>query len=583
MNASFRLVVASLLAFTVLSACRCGTALTSRAPAIDVGTQSIDFGRVALDFEHLETFEITNRGTVALNVTGLRLPPESPFSVKTALPLVVGSDETVEVTLGFLPTRADVRETATLVIVSDDPEQFEVNVELAGTGILAVAGVAPAAIDFGDVYVGDTVRASLSVTNLGTAPLPVMNVTAPTTAGLSSDLAPLQAVIAPGATATGTVSFTPGEMGQVSGEIVLMYAESQGGTVTVAITGRGVAGVPQLCVASLETGMESCTPVTATGTNGQGNLTLQLPPKCDIGVFPEGSGATACTEEEASTAARFFVRNAGNIPFSYTLSFDRTLAPNPCGLAEAAEPDFTFANAPMTMDGGTALSWSEATVSLPQSAGSPMPWETAPVDLAYRATSRCPEETSDQARIFFFREGTPVRDPSSLSVIIQGSSRLPELDSVDWSCEASASACRAPVTAVRNFGPAPAEITALRIFQLRAPTGDFPCNVNLDAGTAEPCSLDGTDTLDNCRHFRWALDGGNPEADFPILVDAGSPSTGPASARVGVLEFAHEGFGCGGVGSPGVCSGQTYCLYGTAETNDPYHPEVTFQITGRAK
>lgn len=578
MNNVTRASLATLLALVALSGCRCGTQLNSRQPTIVVAPAALDFGRMQLDFQHSLKLTLANTGTVTLNVSELRIAP--PFGVVAELPLLIEPDDSFELEVTFLPTQREVRESGALVVVSDDPDNFEVTVPLSGTG-LDVVSVMPARLDFGEVYVGDSKSLSLSVTNLGTFTIRPDSVTLPQLDGLSGDLSALEPILAGGGTATGTVTFAPTQLGEIEGELLLAFPPQQGGPVSVPVTGKGIAALPQLCVREAGAQMERCTPVTATNTNGQGNLVLQLPPRCDIGVYPPDSGATACDEASATAQASLFVRNAGNTPFSYSLQFDRELASNPCNLPSPASPDFTFSGAPVLTDGGQATEWSEATQTLPMSAAAPPPFETAPVTVTYRATSRCPEDTTDQAYVFLSRQGTPERQPTSLSVVLQGSSRLPQLESVDWTCTAN-STCGAVLNGVVNYGFAPAEVTALRVFQLRdTASGDLVCNAKLDAGfQEEDCALDGTDALETCRRFRWTTDGGSPAPRLPIFLDAGTVA--PVPGKLGVLEFAWAGVGCGDLSSNLACPGADYCLYGVAETTDPYNRFVSFEIEGNA-
>ena len=149
--------------------------------------------------------------------------------------LIAGANCTVSLT--FAPTVTG--EVDGLLTVTDDSGNLGAaqSVPLNGVGTAPIASVAPAALAFSAQVLGTTSSAkSVVLQNIGTGPMQVATVIATAPFSQTNTCAS----IAPGASCTVSVSFTPTTVGSVSGTLTIA---DDAGTQTVMLTGTGSAPV----------------------------------------------------------------------------------------------------------------------------------------------------------------------------------------------------------------------------------------------------------------------------------------------------------------------------------------------------
>lgn len=569
------------LLLSALAGCTCGERTSRKAPLIEVlegdGTERtrVDFGTVQVGQEHVEKLRVRDGGTTELTIS--KLATAAPFGTRTQLPVVIGVGEETLLEITYAPKVSDQRDTGTLVISSDSRDRSELTVDLAGQGIQAVALATPNPIDFKDVYVNETGRVSVTLSNAGSHPLEVKDVrfTASVPPSVSADLMPLKTTIAPGASASVEISFSPTEMGELAGELEIVLDPLQGGTLKLPLRGRGVMALPKMCFRMEGSGMEQCTDPTA----GVTSLQVRFPATCDSLLFPPDSGLpSACPEAETERRGQLYFINEGNVPVAYSLEFK----PFPysgkdrCDAGTPPMVDFTFSNAPTQPDGGTPLTFTEGTVKLPAQPGDPRPWETLPVTLTYRARSRCREEATDLAQVLWVRQGEPIsRAPSLLVLTADGTSKLPRAVSSDWNCGSVGSGqgtpCKSAFYGANNVGNAPLQITQVELWE------ELP-----DGGLFQPCDAGSTG---DCVAFAWdPVDGGDPNQYAPHGLPAATSPSQPTQRPIGVMVFAPNGLSPdGGCFNPGyACPNRLYRAYAKIHTDDPYDPVVITRIQGVA-
>jgi hypothetical protein len=100
------------------------------APDISVPA-SLAFGSVAVGTSKTKTLTISNVGTAALTITDITVAG-SQFSRGT-LPGTIAAGSSANVNITFSPTSTGSK-SATLTIVSNDPDEPSVTVALSGTG-----------------------------------------------------------------------------------------------------------------------------------------------------------------------------------------------------------------------------------------------------------------------------------------------------------------------------------------------------------------------------------------------------------------------------------------------------------------
>ncbi len=564
---SVRGAIALCFLFAVTGGCKCGPTVAKRSPQMDLDGDRVDFGSVQVNQTHTRAFRVRNLGNASLNLSEIKLP--APFAVKEMAPVVVEVAGEGTLTLTFSPTVANKRETADLVLTTDDPAKPTATIAVAGTGVQAVATVTPSPVDFGDVYVTTTKKVTLTVKNTGTSELKIQRVELEpgTTAApvITTALAPLAVNLVAGAEASTDVTFAPLSVGdEVKGGIRLFLDPSQGGEQLIAFKGRAIRASPQLCFQRTGEGTATCTDAEATSGAGSA-INLIFPPTCDNELHPSGPGA--CTNEAGSNpgtrTAKVWVKNAGNVPVKYALQFVTNAAANknPCGLAAAPASDFSFSNSPAP---GTAQ-WTEPTTQLPAAATDPMPWETAPITVTYQARSRCSagaaDDTADQARITLTRQGDAF-PPPALFISVTGTSKLPKPVPSTLSPNGVV-----PLTTdfygVANAGSAPFNVTGVKLQEVVPETDGGVRFVDCGVAVVDDGGL-------ACDHYSWAQP--------PSL-----PTAVPAPALVGGLNKVVLGKITFGVGADGgVVLNKPYKVNARVSTDDPYTPVVNSDVTGKA-
>jgi hypothetical protein len=215
-------------------------------PAVTV-SGSLNFGTVPRGSSASRNVVVQNTGTADLKINNVSFSGDSAYSISPASPtsgtLAPGGSLVVEVT--FAPPQSATSpgpRTGTLTISTDDPSSPTVTVPATGTVGLPKVALSPGALDFGTVCPGDSVQRELTVTNVGTAPLTITNVSigAGSTAGLSVLPIPGLPVTLPvGAHLSFTVAFAPvGPFGgPVSGTVVVDTDDPVNPQVSVPISG----------------------------------------------------------------------------------------------------------------------------------------------------------------------------------------------------------------------------------------------------------------------------------------------------------------------------------------------------------
>jgi PKD repeat protein len=138
-------------------------------------------------------------------------------------------------------------DTGSIVVTSNDADEPEATVALAGAGVgTPDIAVEPAAIDFGPVFVGSTQARTVRIVNEGTGALDVTSIALGT--GTSPDIVLIAGfagvLLPPGGEVTVSIEYTPGELAADSGALVLTSDDPDEPTVTVAITGSGTDNQP---------------------------------------------------------------------------------------------------------------------------------------------------------------------------------------------------------------------------------------------------------------------------------------------------------------------------------------------------
>jgi hypothetical protein len=143
-------------------------------PDIDVNPKDLSFGGVAVGNRLDQTLMVRNVGTATLRVSKLSFSNTAFTLIFPTAPFEVRSGRLVSLTVRFMPPAVGPQ-MGNLTIESNDPDEAMVVVPLGGEGIQSVPDidVTPTSLNFGSVGYGQSATRTLTVRNLGTAPLMV--------------------------------------------------------------------------------------------------------------------------------------------------------------------------------------------------------------------------------------------------------------------------------------------------------------------------------------------------------------------------------------------------------------------------
>ena len=204
---------------------------TASATKIIQLTGSLDFGTVQTGTTPTKVLRITNSGDTDLAVSGITYP--TGFTGSYSGTIVAGGFHDVTVT--FSPVAA-ISYSGTVTVASDATGGINTTTasgtgQVSATAIIVLSGN----LAFGNTVVGSTPTRQFVITNSGNSPLTVSSITLPT--GFTGSYA---GTLAPGGTASVTVTFSPVLFQAYSGNITVT-SDATSGTNTIAASGTGIA------------------------------------------------------------------------------------------------------------------------------------------------------------------------------------------------------------------------------------------------------------------------------------------------------------------------------------------------------
>lgn len=195
---------------------------------------TINFGNISLNVGVNQVFTLQNNGGTSLS--GSASSNNGFFSVISGSPYTIAAGASTTVTVRFTPLALGA--TAGTVTFTGDPDG-SIGVNLSGTGVTPLPGdltLSPNPVNFGTVTVGTNVTRTVTVQNTGGTSI---NATA-TTGVPFSVVSPVGVfAVAPGASVTVTLRFTPAVAGAASNNLTV--TGDPDGNKTVALNGTGVA------------------------------------------------------------------------------------------------------------------------------------------------------------------------------------------------------------------------------------------------------------------------------------------------------------------------------------------------------
>ncbi|MDE3178757.1 MAG: choice-of-anchor D domain-containing protein, partial [Acidobacteriota bacterium] len=186
----------------------------ANAPALSLNPQRIDFDSTALGFSSTaQAVTLTNMGSQQLSISGVTVSSNFAIKANTCGSTLAPGGAQCTVSVRFTPSSSASTTTPTTgtLTVSDDAPGSPQSVALSGTGATPAPAItySPASLTFGNQLVGaSSSPQTLTLTNSGTAPL---TITAATVSGAFSQTNNCVTTLAPSASCTFNVTFSPTE------------------------------------------------------------------------------------------------------------------------------------------------------------------------------------------------------------------------------------------------------------------------------------------------------------------------------------------------------------------------------------
>lgn len=151
---------------------------------LTVAPESVDFGQVMIDSSASKTVRIANTGKGPCEITGMALAQGSDrqFALDSreaeTFALAAGDQHVVTLTFRASDPAEPHHRTGRLVLSSTDPDHETITVPLsADVDLGCVLSVTPTSVNFGSAILNTTANAKLTLSNQGTQPCQITNMT----------------------------------------------------------------------------------------------------------------------------------------------------------------------------------------------------------------------------------------------------------------------------------------------------------------------------------------------------------------------------------------------------------------------
>lgn len=223
------------------TAATAGPIQVQQGPRLQVAASTLDFGNTTPGSSIERRLSLSNTGSGPLTVTSLSFDNAMFSYTGSTLPLIIRAGGQISIPLRFAPLSA-LRQTGVMTISSDAGPA--VSVQLAGQGFSSPVSdveVAPGAVDFGSVALGQSRDRLINVASMGSADLQVLSVSISNpqfaVPGLKVPL-----TIPSGTEQQFTVRFTPATAGAQNGTLTIATNDPAHPTRTISLTGSSGDG-----------------------------------------------------------------------------------------------------------------------------------------------------------------------------------------------------------------------------------------------------------------------------------------------------------------------------------------------------
>jgi hypothetical protein len=233
-----------------------GTGTTS--PAATLSATQIDFGSVLVGSSTSRTFSVTNTGGSTLLLTNLTVGGV-PFSVSVnsvnCPSARLQPNSSCTITVSFAPTQTGVFND--VVRLYDNAADSPQTVTVTGTGVTPapLISVSPTAMSFGTLTIGSSQTQAVTVSNPSGTALTIYGIQ--TTSSNFIQTTDCGSTVAPGASCSINVTFTPSAVQQYSGTLIITSNANTGHyTQYVSLSGTGRIVAISISPSSIDFGQQ---------------------------------------------------------------------------------------------------------------------------------------------------------------------------------------------------------------------------------------------------------------------------------------------------------------------------------------
>jgi hypothetical protein len=263
---------------------------------------SLDFGSVQVGDTATLPFQVTNTGTSPAAFTGISTT--SGFTDAGDCPTAGGTlapSTSCTLQVSFAPSKTGAVSGSLDLVTSVSP--IGLIASLTGTGIQSNLQVTPSSLNFGSIAIGASATRTLTLTNVGTAP--VNRLALALTGDFAVTVPCASSTLDPGATCQVAITFAPTSLGPRN-SILTITSSDANSPMTVPLIGAGVANG-----AFLLTVNDSTSASVSVASEYPATYNLELTPVNNY----SGTVVLACTAVNPAPYA-----NCSLLPSSITLS-----------------------------------------------------------------------------------------------------------------------------------------------------------------------------------------------------------------------------------------------------------------------
>jgi hypothetical protein len=322
--------LAMILAIAGLSSCA-GYTSSAKTQASDPGAgilspsvTSVSFGSVAVGNTATQSLTVTNTGLGTVTIASAALTGAG-FTVVGGNPAgTIGVGQSSTIQIQFAPTSAGAV-NGSLTVVSD-ASNSPLAISITGTGTQAGLTIAPTALTFGNVIVGQSGTQSVKLTNSGNSSVTI-NLASLAGNGFGMTGLSLPTTLTGGQSLSFNVQFAPTASGAASGSITFTD-NAPGSPQVLSMVGTGVATNSTLVanpgsVAFGNVSVGSSSPQTVTLTNnGNTSATISAISATGTGFSTTGLSVplTLAANQSTSFSAQFAPTSVGAVSGSVLIT-----------------------------------------------------------------------------------------------------------------------------------------------------------------------------------------------------------------------------------------------------------------------